>query len=133
MSKLLCLCLIVPILFIIFILFILLINSKETFQTNTTKESDLVSVIIPTYNRFKYILNAIQSVKDQTYQNIEIIVVNDASTQKEYYDYDWSQFGDNFNIIHLKVNSRKKYGKVAGGGDSRNIGMKSASGKYIAF
>ena len=33
----------------------------------------LVSVIIPSYNRFKYLLNAINSVKSQTYKNIEII------------------------------------------------------------
>jgi glycosyltransferase involved in cell wall biosynthesis len=43
---------------------------------------DKVSVVIPTYNRFKYLLNTIQSVKEQTYKNIEIIVVNDCSTEK---------------------------------------------------
>ena len=43
---------------------------------------DKVSVIIPTYNRFKYLLNTIKSVKDQTYPNIEIIVVNDKSIKK---------------------------------------------------
>lgn len=45
---------------------------------------DKVSVIIPTYNRFKYLLNTIKSIKEQTYLNIEIIVVNDKSTEKEY-------------------------------------------------
>tara|TARA_A100001015_G_scaffold90236_1_gene100517 strand:- start:1104 stop:1304 length:201 start_codon:yes stop_codon:yes gene_type:complete len=59
-------------LFIIFIiliiLFIILINLKESFKTNisTTKEEeeeeDLVSVVIPTYNRFKYLLNAINFI-----------------------------------------------------------------------
>ena len=46
---------------------------------------DLISVIIPTYNRFNYLLNALDSIKKQTYTNIEIIVVNDSSTQNEYY------------------------------------------------
>ena len=46
-----------------------------------------VSVIIPTFNRFKYLLNTIESVKKQTYNNLEIIVVNDKSIQKEYYNY----------------------------------------------
>ena len=46
----------------------------------------LVSVIIPSYNRFEYLLNAVNSVKDQTYKNYEIIVINDESSQKEYYE-----------------------------------------------
>ena len=48
-----------------------------------------VSVIIPTFNRFKYLLNTIESVKNQTYTNLEIIVINDRSSQPEYYNYDW--------------------------------------------
>ena len=52
---------------------------------------DKVSVIIPTYNRFKYLLNAIKSVKQQTYSNIEIIVVNDCSTQEDYYTFDFKK------------------------------------------
>ena len=50
---------------------------------------DCVSVIIPTFNRFKFLLNAVQSIKLQTYNNIEIIVVNDCSSEKEYYEYNW--------------------------------------------
>jgi glycosyltransferase involved in cell wall biosynthesis len=95
---------------------------------------DKVSVVIPTFNRFKYLMHAIKSVKEQTYKNIEIIVVNDCSTQKEYYTFDYKkEFGDNFMIIHLPKNSQKIFGKVCGGGNSRNIGMMMASGKYIAF
>ena len=37
---------------------------------------ECVSVIVPTFNRFKFLLNTIQSIKSQTYSNIEIIVVN---------------------------------------------------------
>jgi glycosyltransferase involved in cell wall biosynthesis len=95
---------------------------------------DLVSVIIPTYNRFKYLLNAIKSVKDQTYKNIEIIIINDCSTEQEYYNFDFNkEFGDNIKIIHKDMHSKVKYGKICGGGDSRNIGMKLSNGKYIAF
>jgi glycosyltransferase involved in cell wall biosynthesis len=59
---------------------------------------DKVSVIIPTYNRFEYLLNTLKSVKEQTHSNIEIIVVNDGSSQNEYYEYDWQE--NNIKIVH---------------------------------
>jgi len=89
---------------------------------------DLVSVIIPTYNRFNYLLKAIESVQNQTYKNIELIVVNDGSTQKEYYDYKF----DNIKIINLDKNSKDIFGYPCVG-YVINIGLNNASGKYIAF
>ena len=91
---------------------------------------DKVSVVISTYNRFNYLLNTIKSVIEQTYSNIEIIVVNDKSTQNEYYDYDWKI--NNIKIIHLEKNSKDIFG-YACAGYVRNKGIKLASGKYIAF
>jgi len=91
---------------------------------------DKVSVIIPTYNRFKYLLNTIKSVKEQTYPNIEIIVVNDRSTQKEYYEYNWDD--NNVKIIHLEKNSKELFGH-ASPGVVRNKGIEVSSGKYVAF
>ena len=89
-----------------------------------------VSVIIPTFNRFKYLLNTIKSVKEQTYQNLEIIVINDKSRQKEYYDYDWES--NNIIIIHLDQNSKDKIGYPCVG-YVRNKGIEKSTGKYIAF
>ena len=89
-----------------------------------------VSIIIPTYNRFNFLINAIKSVKDQTYTNLEIIVVNDCSTQREYYDFDWKKEG--IIIIHLKENSKKKFG-FACAGFVRNKGIEISTGEYIAF
>jgi len=91
---------------------------------------DKVSVIIPTYNRFSFLLNTIKSIKEQTYKNIEIIVINDCSIQKEYNEYDWKV--NNIIIIHLKENSKKKFG-FACAGFVRNKGIEIATGKYIAF
>ena len=91
--------------------------------------SDLVSVIITSYNRFKYMLNAIESVKNQTYKNIEIIVVNDRSTEPEYYNYDYI----GCTVIHLDKNSKVRFGHASPGGFQRSVAMKIASGKYFAF
>lgn len=88
-----------------------------------------VSVIIPTFNRFKYLLNTIESVKKQTYTNLEIIVINDKSTQKEYYDYDWK--GNNIIILHLDENTKQKFGYPCVG-YVINKGIEIMSGEYFA-
>jgi glycosyltransferase involved in cell wall biosynthesis len=90
--------------------------------------TEKVSVIIPTYNRFNYLINTISSIKNQTYKNIEIIVINDRSTQKEYYEYDWKDI----TIIHLNKNTKEILGYPCAG-YVRNIGLKIADGKYIGF
>jgi glycosyltransferase involved in cell wall biosynthesis len=90
-----------------------------------------ITIVIPTYNRFKYLLNTIKSVKDQTYTNIEIIVVNDCSTDTEYYQYNWEE--NNIHIIHLPENSKTKFGFACPGGYQRNFGIEKATGDYIAF
>ena len=89
---------------------------------------EFVSVIVPTFNRFKLLLNTIESIKSQTYSNIEIIVVNDCSTEKEYYDYNW----DGINIIHLDKRSKDIFG-FACAGYVRNKGIEKSKAKYIAF
>ena len=90
---------------------------------------DLITVIIPTYNRFKYLLNTIESVKNQTYKNIEIIIVNDCSTQEEYYK---TKF-EGCIVINLDKNSKARFGHASPGGFQRSVGLKIATGKYIAF
>ena len=89
---------------------------------------DKVSVVISTYNRFSYVLNTIKSVKEQTYPNLEIIMVNDGSTQKEYYEYDFA----GVKVVHLEKNSRTIFGFPCLG-HVRNEGIKVAEGKYVAF
>ena len=84
----------------------------------------LVSVIIPTYNRAYCINKSIQSVLDQTYKNIELLVIDDCSDDNT--EEVIKQFNDN-RIRYIKL---KKNG---GPSKARNIGIKKARGEFIAF
>lgn len=82
----------------------------------------LVSVIIPTYNREKYVVEAIESVLVQTYKNLEIIVVDDGSTDgtekilEPYRD----------RVVYI-------YQENQGPSAARNTGIRRANGQFIAF
>lgn len=106
-------------------------NSNSALTPSQTSQP-LVSVIIPTYNRFKYLLNAVASVKAQTYPNVEIIIVNDCSTQAEYYNIQDNQVLKGCTIIHLGKNTREIFG-FACAGYVRNKGFAVAEGEYIAI
>ncbi len=90
---------------------------------------DLISVIIPTYNRFNCVLNTLESVRNQTYKNIEIIIVNDGSSQEEYYKHKF----EGCIVVNMDINTKKRFGHASPGGFQRSIGMKIASGTYFAF
>lgn len=92
----------------------------------------LVSVIIPSYNRFSLLYSAVQSVRDQTYPNIEIIIVNDASTDMDYYSYSKKLNDTGATIIHLSKNTRELFGYPCAG-YVRNIGACISKGEYLAF
>lgn len=86
----------------------------------------LVSIIIPTFNREKLLVDAINSVKNQIYKNWELIVVDDNSidnTKKVIEKYEKRD-----DRIRYLLNIRKK-----GPSGARNCGILSAKGKYIAF
>ena len=87
----------------------------------------LVSVIIPNYNSSLYIEDTINSVLNQSYENIEIIVVDDFSTDDSVELVSKiSQNHKNIKIIKLESN----FGRPAG---PRNIGLDCAQGDFIAF
>lgn len=88
-----------------------------------------VTAIIPTYNRFAALQNAIASVRAQTYPCKEIIVIDDGSTQAEYTDAD---LREDITLIKLTTNSRHVIGFPCNG-YTRTVGMKQATGDYIAF
>ena len=100
----------------------------ETKVLYKPKHKPLVSVIIPSFNRFDYLVNAIESVNNQTYKNFEIIIVNDGSTDERYYD---KKFEKNVVTVHLKQNQKEIHG--FGPGNIRNFGTEKANGDLLAF
>lgn len=88
------------------------------------KNKEKISVVIPTYNREKLIVQSINSVLEQTYENIEVIVVDDAST-------------DNTKEVVKKIKDKRvKYiglKQNKGACNARNVGIENATGDYIAF
>lgn len=87
--------------------------------------SDLVSVVIPVYNVSKYLDRCLDSVVNQSYKNLEIILVDDGSTDlSPSICEQWAQRDSRICVIH-KINS--------GLGMARNTGLEHATGKYICF
>lgn len=83
-----------------------------------------VTILIPVYNGSNFIKQAIQSAINQTYKNIEILVINDGSTDNGKTEKVIKEFGDKVKYI------KKENGGVA---SALNLGIKEATGEYIAW
>lgn len=88
------------------------------------KKSPTISIIIPTYNRAHLIHRAINSVLNQTYQDFEIIIVDDGSTDNT------EEAVRSFNDSRIEY---IRHEKNQGAAVARNTGIKAAKGEYIAF
>jgi len=86
---------------------------------------NLISVIIPCYNRAQLIIKSVDSVLNQTYKNIELIVVDDGSTDNSLQVLEAIREKDN----RVKVISQENKGPYP----ARNKGLKEAKGEFIAF
>lgn len=86
------------------------------------EQSFLISVIIPFYNRISQTIEAVNSVLSQTYQNFEIILVNDGSTE------DITPL-TSLDDPRIKILHQYNHGPAS----ARNHGMREAKGDYIAF
>lgn len=86
---------------------------------------DLISVIVPVYNVEKHIDKCVQSIVDQTYKNLEIILINDGSTDDSGRICDeYSKKDKRINVIHKKN---------SGVSSARNIGIQNSTGDWIVF
>lgn len=87
-------------------------------------DMELISVIIPTRNRREFLQQAVESVRSQTYDNIEIIVINEASQD------DTNAYLKNIEDPRLKVIT---HSTPQGGNIARNKGFEISRGSYVAF
>ena len=86
---------------------------------------DLISIIVPVYKVEKYLDKCIESIVNQTYKNLEIILVDDGSPDNCGVMCDaWAEKDSRIKVIH------KENGGLS---DARNAGMEIATGKYIGF
>ena len=88
-------------------------------------KEELISVIIPVYNVEKYIVCCLESILNQSYKNLEIIIVDDGSNDGS------GEICDKYKMLDSRV---KVIHKEDGGlSDARNVGMEIATGNYITF
>lgn len=87
--------------------------------------NDLISVIVPVYNVSNYLRKCIDSILQQSYQNIEVILVDDGSTDASKEICDFYEKSDSRVICYHKENG--------GLSDARNFGIKKSHGKYLVF
>ena len=89
------------------------------------KNKPLISVIVPVYNVEKYLDVCVKSIISQTYQNLEIILIDDGSTDLSSQKCDdWAKRDLRINTIHQQN---------AGQSVARNVGLNIAKGEYIGF
>lgn len=87
-------------------------------------DKDLVSVVIPTYNRPEFLKGAIETAVGQSYPNIEVVIVDDGS-KRAYAEEIVSESAESVNLITHNENQ--------GLSAARNTGIENSTGRYIAF
>lgn len=86
---------------------------------------DLITIIVPVYNTEKLLTKCLNSIINQTYYNLEIILIDDGSLDKS------GEICEKFKEEDARIIVIHK--KNGGQGSARNMGIKQANGKYIAF
>lgn len=99
-------------------------NSEKNVSNNTHKPK--ISILVPVFNNSKFLNECIESILNQTLSDIEIIIINDGSTEKKSVEIleQYAQSDDRIRLIHKKN---------TGYGHSMNCGLLSAKGEYIGI
>ena len=88
--------------------------------------NDLISIIVPIYNSDKYLSDCLDSICNQTYKNLQIILVNDCSTDKS------DEICKKYQLSDKRIELYKTK-KNSGQSSARNLGLKYAKGEWITF
>ena len=87
--------------------------------------NDLISVVVPVYNVEKYLKKSIESIINQTYKNLEIIIIDDGSSDDSYnVCKKYKEIDSRIILIHTENK---------GVSHARNLGLSKANGKYLIF
>ena len=100
-------------------------SGEERLFMEQTRRQVLISVIVPIYNTVEYLQRCVDSIRRQTYRNLEIILVDDGSTDNS------GAMAEKFALEDKRV---RVFHKENGGSSSaRNLGIEKASGDFIGF
>lgn len=98
---------------------------KSIFNKQSEKNGNLISIIVPVYNGEQYIKTCIESILAQTYENLELIVIDDGSSDQTY------DIVFHMSLYDKRIKLFKQKNK--GVSSARNLGLINAQGAYIGF
>ena len=90
-------------------------------------DTPLVTAVVTTYDRPDYLRTAVRSVRDQTYENLELVVVDDHSPTPA------AETLDDVNLTGLAAVRIRRHDENRGANAARNTGIEAAAGEYVAF
>lgn len=99
-------------------------TEPENMSKNITDIAPLVSIIVPIYNVEQYVNRCVDSILAQTYSNIEVILIDDGSTDKSR---------ERISVYNNDPRCKVVYKDNGGASSARNVGISLASGEYIYF
>jgi glycosyltransferase involved in cell wall biosynthesis len=107
-------------------------SSIEEFSVSTTwltgeGQQDLVSIIVPTFNRAGMLIELLENLNEQTWKSMEIVVVDDGSTDETSLRVnEWKSFHQDIELVYLQKSQ-------GGPGSARNQGIRHSRGEFIYF
>lgn len=98
----------------------------SSYDEKETSQDDLISIIVPIYNKEKYLSKTITSILNQTYKNFELLLIDDCSTDNSV------KLCEEFREKDKRIKIIKNE-KNSGVSETRNVGLDNSLGKYICF